>query len=339
MAVAGQGKPGVFVLPAVFGNFTCGSNMPVDEVVGDGLGDVFAYGPGLFVSHDAGKTFTSVAQPGAVLAVSAVGSSVWMLEAVCPAGAGQSVTAVPCPLELFTSSDGGKTFAKDSHLPAAVVAAGTFLHGSGLGNNWLQRTDANAAYIFVPPFRAAPAGVGASNAEVVYRSNDGGASWMQSSIGGCANAFYAQGSVSPQGQVMVVCADQPSAGYQPKSVFVSPDGGAHWQARFSCPQLGASSSCASAPLNNGYLGLAEYVSPTTAFVGGGRSSLLVSNDAGASWQPVPGVAANGGDTYTGAFFGQLGYVFGDQGSVAQGYIWTTTDSGVTWSTTPVRIAS
>ncbi|MDA8208402.1 MAG: hypothetical protein M0Z92_05320, partial [Actinomycetota bacterium] len=132
MAVAGQGKPGVFVLPAVFGNFTCGSNMPVDEVVGDGLGDVFAYGPGLFVSHDAGKTFTSVAQPGAVLAVSAVGSSVWMLEAVCPAGAGQSVTAVPCPLELFTSSDGGKTFAKDSHLPAAVVAAGTFLHGSGL---------------------------------------------------------------------------------------------------------------------------------------------------------------------------------------------------------------
>ncbi len=335
MAVAGQGLPGVFVLPSAFGNFTCGNKMPVDEVVGDGLGDVFAYGPGLFVSHDSGKTFTRDAQPGTVLAISAIGRSVWLLEAVCPAGAGQSTTAVPCPLELFTSGDGGKTFARDSGLPAALVPAGSVSQGSGLANNWLQRASAQVAYIFVPPFRDAQPGSAATNAEVVYRSSDGGKSWTRSSIGGCANAMYADGSVNPQGQAMVVCAAQPGAGFQPKAAFVSPDGGATWKTGFNC--LSLSSTCMNEPLNNGYLGLVAFVSPTTAFAGGGRSQLLVSHDQGASWSPVPGVGY-GGDTYSGAFFGSRGYIFGDNGSVSQGYIWTTTDLGASWGRVPVKVA-
>nr|MDA8396638.1 hypothetical protein [Actinomycetota bacterium] len=73
MAVAQQGSPGVFATPATFGHFTCGNYMGVSEVASDGQGDVFAYGPELFVSHDAGRTFERDLQPGAILAVSAVG--------------------------------------------------------------------------------------------------------------------------------------------------------------------------------------------------------------------------------------------------------------------------
>ena len=336
MAVAQQGSPGVFATAATFGHFTCGNYMGVSEVASDGQGDVFAYGPELFVSHDAGRTFERDLQPGAILAVSAVGLSIWMLEAHCPPNASQVVSA-PCPLALYTSNDGGRTFALDAHLPPAAVRAGGVSHGPGLRNNWLQRPSAGVGYVFIPPFFGSQAGVSSPNAEGVYRSADGGASWTQSSIGGCANAFDAEGSVNPQGQVMVICAGGPAAGYQAKSVFVSPSGGTEWQAHFDCLKLGCSSGTIS-PLNNGYLGLVAYISPTTAFAGGGRTQLLVSHDQGASWSLVPGVGYNG-DTYSGAFFGSLGYVFGDDGSVSQGYIWTTTDLGASWDRVPVEVVS
>ena len=334
MAVAQQGSPGVFASPATFGHFACGNYMGVSEVAIDGRGDVFAYGPELFVSHDGGRTFARDLQPGAILAVSAVGPSIWMLEAHCPANAAQAVS-MPCPLALFTSNDGGRTFAQDAHLPRAAVRAGDVSHGPGLRSNWLQRPSAGVGYVFVPPFFGSQAGASSPNAESVYRSADGGVSWTQSSIGGCANAFVAEGSVNPQGQVMVICSGQPAAGYQAKSVFVSPSGGTAWQPRFGCMKLGCSS--VNSPLNSGYLGLVAFISPTTAFSGGGRSQLLVSRDGGVSWHPVPGVASNGGDTYSGAFFGSVGYIFGDEGSVSQGYIWTTTDAGVSWSRVPVEV--
>ena len=335
MVVAHQGSPGVFVSPATFGHFVCGNSMAVAEVVSDGRGDVLAYGPELYISHDAGKSFTRVPQPGGVLALSAVGSSIWMLEALCPSSAAQSA-AVLCPLGLFTSNDGGRSFAVDSHLPAIEVGSGSVLmQGAGLHPNWLQRPSAGVGYVFVPPLGGATPGAPARTGESVYRSADGGASWTRSSIAGCAAGMYGDASVNPQGQAMVICGGQPSAGYQPKSVFVSPGDGLQWEARFDC--LGLGSSCGSARLNNGYLGLVAYISPTTAFAGGGRSQLLVSHDGGVSWQLVPGVGYNG-DTYSAAFFGSLGYVFGDDGSVSQGYIWTTTDSGVQWNRTAVRIA-
>lgn len=335
MLVARQASPGVFVAPATFGHFLCGHNMGVADVVSDGQGDVFAYGPELFVSHNAGKSFTPDPQAGSVLAVSTVGGSIWMLEALCPAAAKQSAVAA-CPLKLFISNDGGRTFGVDSHLPPAVVRSGSVLQGPGLRATWLQRPSAKVGYVFVPPLFGAALGAPAPNQESVYRSRDGGASWTQSSIGGCANAFYAVASVNPQGQAMVICAGQPSAGFQPKSVFVNSSDGLQWVTRADC--LGVTSPCASTQLNNGYLGMVAFISPTTAFAGGGRSPLLVSHDGGASWQLVPGVGSNGGDTYSAAFFGSRGYVFGDQGSVSQSYIWTTTDSGAVWDRTAVRIA-
>ena len=129
---------------------------------------------------------------------------------------------------------------------------------------------------------------------------------------------------------MAVCASQPSAGFQPKSVMASGDHGKSWTVLFSCGVL--REKCSHSPLEFGYLSGVVYLSPSKAFVVGDRTQLLTTNDGGAIWKPVSSVSAPGGDTFGVRFFGaNLGYVVGDNGSIAGTSIWSTVDGGASWA--------
>jgi hypothetical protein len=86
---------------ATITSWSCAGSAPVTSLVTDGSGDEFAYGPKLFLEGNGADAWHASPQPGAVLAISAAGRSVWMLLAQCRAGL--------CRLVLRESSDGGRT--------------------------------------------------------------------------------------------------------------------------------------------------------------------------------------------------------------------------------------
>jgi photosystem II stability/assembly factor-like uncharacterized protein len=135
-------------------------------------------------------------------------------------------------------------------------------------------------------------------------------------------------SVSPDGSLMAVCASQPSAGEQIKSVLDSNDGGRTWVLKTD------------SNINFGYLGSIDLVSSQEAFLVGGRSPVLVTHDGGIHWYPVRKVSAGGGGgTSLVEFFNPShGLVFGnDDNNNEVLTLWSTADSGKRWSAEVPRI--
>jgi photosystem II stability/assembly factor-like uncharacterized protein len=93
-------------------------------------------------------------------------------------------------------------------------------------------------------------------------------------------------------------------------------------------------SCAADFLSSGYLAAIDAVSPDTVFFVGDRSSLLVSHDGGATWQPVqPPIGDTSDGTRQVIFFTDAdGVVFGFNGANDDAAtIWATTDGGAHWT--------
>jgi photosystem II stability/assembly factor-like uncharacterized protein len=89
-----------------------------------------------------------------------------------------------------------------------------------------------------------------------------------------------------------------------------------------------------APLDFGYLGQIDAVSPGTAFLVGDRSSLLVTTDGGSRWRAIrPLIGDSGGGTFGAIFVNRRdGFVLGDDaGHDEMPAIWRTTDGGTRWS--------
>src|ERR1700691_1880473 len=86
--------------------WNCATGDFTSLLANDGDGDLFLYGPRLFVSHDNGTTWSSSPQSGTVLDVAALGNSVWMVLSACTHA--ESVAHSPCPVHLRESSNGGR---------------------------------------------------------------------------------------------------------------------------------------------------------------------------------------------------------------------------------------
>lgn len=132
------------------------------------------------------------------------------------------------------------------------------------------------------------------------------------------------------------------------ALFASQDGGRTWTVHRPCRPIGA---CP--PLGLGYLGPIAAPSGRSVFLGGARSSLLVTGDGGRAWRQVrPLIGDSGGGTGTITFFGpasrpsrpsrpgpadragqadRTGLVFGyDARHGERLAIWHTSDGGAHW---------
>ncbi|MGH3394782.1 MAG: sialidase family protein, partial [Streptosporangiaceae bacterium] len=260
-----------------------------------------------------------------VLAVAAAGRSAWALVARCH-GRGQRAgpRSGQCPLRLIVSADGGRTW-HAARLPGASVPG---LGGQPAGPAELVRTSARTAYVLTSPGRTSR----------LWITRDGGASWTRRPVPCGLAAMSAGLAVAPDGTIVVVCAGQPSAGGQVKTLAWSADGGRTWTVHRPC-RAGTGTGCA--PLGFGYLGQIAAPAGRTVFLTGPRSSLLVTRDGGRAWHLVrPVIGDSGGGTGAVAFFGRAdrdgqadrdGVVFGyDPRHNEQPAIWHTADGGAHW---------
>ena len=306
-------------------SWRCASaNSPVALLASDGEGDSFAYGPQLFVTHDGGRSWTRSAQPGAVLALSAVGRSVWMVQEECA----HATSTRFCSLRLLESADGGRSWAPSRAQPTGAMAnRGLAAGDSAQGQSWLVRVGASAAYLLGSPHLTQAATV----YPPLWSTEDGGSSWTQRRIP-CRAGLSVVASVAPGGALVTVCAGQPSASAQGKSTAVSSDGGRTWSVHVRCTELGMP-RCARNPLIHGYLGEVDATSAGTFYVIGIRSPLLVTHDGGASWTALRSVGDVDGSPAQVIFFGaREGIVLGRLNkATAPVAIWHTSDGGASWS--------
>ena len=320
IAVARTGDGGArFGAPVVLASRPCAGAAPAGALAFDGHGDGFAYGPALFATHDGGRSWRRVPQPGTVVAVAAIGRSVWMLEGRCPAGT-TDFAARACPLRLLVSGDGGRHWSPAPAQPhGALTTRGALALEPAQGQSWLVRASTRLGYVLANPTPRA-------GTAPLWRTADGGRTWTARRIPCLRADESVMLAAAPSGALTAVCAAQPGAGFQPKSVAQSLDGGRTWSLHASCGYPSVSSRCRG-PLGAGYLGALVATSARTAFVTGPRSLLLVTHDGGASWLPVRAV----GDFN--AAGGAAGVVFPDPvHGVAFGYrrLWRTADGGRSW---------
>jgi len=288
----------------------------------DSYGDVFLYGPQLFVSHDDAKTWAKSPQPGLVLDVKAIGRSIWIVVSTCTSV--ETVANKPCPVHLRESSDGGRTWGSSIESPKGN--SGGTAYGAH-GQTYLIRVSRSSAYLMMaPPFNTS----GGPSVVPLWFTSDGGHSWSGRRVPCHIAALSAVLAVAPDGTLMAVCASGPSAGGQRKSVLESNDGGRTWDLKTG------------SNIDNGYLGAVDLVTSREAFLVGARSSLLVTHDGGANWKPVqPLIGGSDGGTSEVRFFNiDRGIVLGnDQYNDEKLTLWSTTDGGKHWSSIVSRVDS
>jgi photosystem II stability/assembly factor-like uncharacterized protein len=318
-------------------SWSCGENASARSLAFDDHGDGFLYGPDLFISHDDGAEWSASQQPGAVLAVQALGDSVWMVEAECPQTTGPQE---PCPLRLLESNNGGRTWAT-SPVPANATLNNGLASESALGQTWLVRISKSSAYLGTNP---AGNQYGSEDNAPLWFTSDGGRSWSNRQLPCAMDASSAVVSAAPDGALLAVCASQPGAGSQLKSTLRSTDGGSTWTVQSTCviPSSGVPvPSCTMEPPTGGYLGGIDALSADTLFLVGDRSSLLVSHNGGVTWQPVQPLMGDSSDgTNQVIFFNNSdGLVLGYNGynnDVAT--LWSTRDGGTKWNAVVPRVA-
>ncbi|HVB52396.1 MAG TPA: sialidase family protein [Acidimicrobiales bacterium] len=295
-------------------SWNCASASFSSSLTADGHGDVFLYGPRLYVSHDDAKTWIRDPQSESVWDVDAVGLSVWMIESKCALAV--VVGRSSCPIRLLESTNGGRTWSQSLNVPQGSA---TGISSGAQGQSYLDRINRSTAYLMFEPH--SNAGGGPSVAPLWYTSN-GGRTWSNRQVPCHIGALSSVFSVASNGTLIAACASQPSAGSQIKSVLESSDGGRTWTLKTD----GA--------INFGYLGAIDLVSSKEAFLVGGRSSLLVTHDGGTRWRAVqPLIGSTAGGTSEVIFFDTShGLVIGNNDRDNERLtLWSTTDGGRHWT--------
>ncbi len=240
--------PGSARLAAVT-TWRCGGNLPASFLAADGHGDAFFYDPGLFVTHDGGRTWASAHQPGTVLAIATAGRSAWMVRADCPRH-GRT-----CALRLLESADGGRAWAASpAQPPGATVRAvgGQPAQEGAAGQTWLLRTGRSSAYRAVQPGRR-------RRPVLVHRRRRGRPGPRARSGAGRSAPSRSRSRPRRTGRCWPCAPGSPVAGFQAKSAGRSTDGGRSWTVHTPCP-VSRMACRRGMPLDSGYLAQIDAVS-------------------------------------------------------------------------------
>jgi photosystem II stability/assembly factor-like uncharacterized protein len=266
--------------------------------------DGWAYGRGLFVTHDGGASWSDeTASDRIIVDLQANAGVAWRLDRTrtCP-------TDQPgCVWTLQLSNDGGRSWQPASEQPPLVVQPGRA--------RLAVRSPTEA---WINAWSDGPAG--RPNGQLLV-TRDAGASWQERPHP-CAGGGYDE-SFAPSldgQQLWLVCGGQPGVGQQPKKLFVSADDGVSWLERGRL-------------VWSGYVGPLVALSAERAFWGETRGGGVVfgTRDGGWTWQADVREPENG-DSLT----APLGFVDAGHGWIVSiGAVWRTTDGGESWQRTPV----
>ena len=311
-----------------FQNFTkirtwnCTNAEDATALTFDHAGDGFFYDPNLYETHNAGATWIRVRTHGRVVAISAVGRSVWMIEAQCTA---QEVSRnAKCPLKMLQSSDGGRTWSDPVALPGSSFEYPAAATETAVVQTILTRLDERRAVYSISPIVSGDVSGGRVQTWV---TSDSGLRWMRRDIVCTIPTISEMLAISPSGVWTAICAGQPAAGSQAKAVMRSTDQGRTWKFVIGCS---TSKSPCDGPLTAGYLGVLSAPSGSLLIESGLRSSLNVSDDGGRTWRSINGAVSDSGD---GAV--SLQFFNSHQGlglTSSSNLIIRTVDGGVKWQT-------
>jgi len=270
--------------------------------------DGWAFGPGLWATHDGGRMWHQVSLHGwAVQSLAAGGGHVIAAMTRCVADntptCGQfRVYSAPVTRDRWRPVPGASgTYGVMGGAPSPVVTVAA-------GTGFVTATAADAGRTQPPPaLLAGPA--------------DGLARWDQLAAP-CAKWATVLLAATPGLALAAGCADEPGAGEQIKRSYLSPDDGGIWQ-RLTGPSTA------------GYLETVSITPAGTILLPGGRSDAYVSWDGGRTWHgtahtsPSMDWACQGGDTLSAAMTTDTqGFTL--EPGASPGKIWFTYDDAHTW---------
>jgi hypothetical protein len=283
------------------------------------LADGWAFGPGLFATHDGGQTWVQVDTHGLrVTALETVGQRVFAVFAACT-GSGPDYAAQCTNFTLYSSPAAGQDW-------APVGPATTGLTDGAASEATSLALTGSRGYLLGPG--------GALYAGPV----DGTASWQRagSLVSGCA-VGTAQTDGQPAGallgavnasELILACVSDssgasPAVSKQQKLIFSSTNGGVSWLQMSTAPAAGVAYWLAASPSESVILGTDQGI------------DVLPTGET--SWQTA---TLNGAEPAGG--FGYVGMTTAKQGialpaNPASGTVWFTFDGGQSWA--PSDVAS
>ena len=298
-------------------SWPCKASAPVSSIAADTSGDVFAFGPALRISHDQGKSWSTAAVKGHVLAVSVQGGSIWAVTASC---AGTGTAPDKCQLLLHMSTTGGRSWHLATTQPSGAAISGR--GASPAGTATLTRTSGNDAFLLATPVP------GANSKPVLWTTMNGGASWSLHPVP-CDLTAAAALAIAPSGKIFAACLGQISGAFEHKWFLTSQTGGRTWQQEWKC----TSGTCSE--VGAGYLTQMAAVSDKTVYFTADRAPLFVSYSGMALFHQLQPQISN----WTGGlkqieFFGANGIILGDDPNDHQmPSIYHSANSGTDWQVT------
>src|SRR5690242_13543458 len=280
------------------------------------LADGWAFGPGLFVTHTGGRTWTPVSTHGLrVTSLETVGTRVYALWASCT-GTGAAYASNCTAFTLYSASAAGGAWT-----PVGDTTTGLTASASGEAPSLVLT--GSRGYLLAP------------DGTLYAGPVDGSAAWQTaSSLPGACHA----GQASPGGQpeqallgavnatdLLLSCLIPGSQGDQAeqKLIFSSSDGGGSWTPTGTAPSSGTASSLAASPAASVMLATDQGIELLPAGATAWRAATLA------------GATPAGGFSYVGMTTGEQGIALPADPSA--GTVWFTYDGGHTWK--PSAVAS
>jgi hypothetical protein len=272
--------------------------------------DGWAFGPQLWATHNAGRTWTQIATGGLrVTALEARGRRVFAVWARC-AGTGAGFASHCTGFTVYSSPAGSDAW---TPVLSPVAAAGP---AGGAASLLLTGT---TAYLLTPAgsLFAGPL-TGASLQPIQQATGAAGKlpappcpAGSPQPGGQPSGALLAAG---PPPGLDLLCTGQSAGGRQRKIIYASSDGGQTWQRTGQAPAAGTASFLSASP--SGALVLATSL------------GIEVSTDGGATWLAAGGTMPPGGFAYAGMTTDAQGVAV--PAAPAQHSVWLTYDGGRTW---------